>query len=404
MATLTTFEFATAGRIIFGNGVSQRIGELGRELGQRALLAYGVSLEQCQGLRERLEAAGVSTALYAVAGEPSVESIQQGVALAQQEGCSLVIGVGGGSAIDTGKAIAALATNPGEVLDYLEVVGRGQPLAHPPLPYMAVPTTAGTGAEVTRNAVLSAPAAKAVEPGGTPPRVKVSLRSPLMLPRIALVDPALTYSLPPEVTASTGMDALVQLIEPYVCNRPNPLVDAICLQGIPLAAQALPRVYHAGEDSAAREAMALASLYGGLALANARLGAVHGFAGVLGGLYGAPHGVICARLLPPVTAFNLRALKERHRDHPAVWRYATVAELLAGPDASGRDPRQLMPSMVSRLDALVEELHIPRLGQYGLQCEHFPAIIQQSARASSMQGNPVVLTDEEMAEILERAM
>ncbi len=404
MAALNTFEFATAGRIIFGNGVAQRIGDLGRELGQRALLAYGVTLEQCQDLRQRLEAAGVTIVLYPVTGEPSVESVQQGVTLAQQEGCDLVIGIGGGSAIDTGKAIAALATNPGEVLDYLEVVGRGQPLAHPPLPYLAVPTTAGTGAEVTRNAVLSAPAANATEADAAPPRVKVSLRSPLMLPRLALVDPALTFSLPPEVTASTGMDALAQLIEPYVCNRPNPLVDAICLQGIPLAWQALPQAYHNGQDSAAREAMSLASLYGGLALANARLGAVHGFAGVLGGLYGAPHGVICARLLPPVTAFNLRALKERHRDHPAMWRYATVAELLAGSDPTIRDPRQHVSALVSRLDDLVEALHIPRLGQYGLQREHFPAIIQQAARASSMQGNPLVLTEAEMAEILERAM
>ena len=239
--------------------------------------------------------------------------------------CDVIIGLGGGSAIDTGKAIAALLTNPGDPLDYLEVIGRGQALHATPLPYIAIPTTAGTGSEVTRNAVLASPEH----------RVKVSLRSPLMLPRVAIVDPELTYSLPPAITASTGLDALTQLIEPYTCNSPNPLVDAICREGMQRAARSLKRAYQDGNDVAAREDMSIAALFGGLALANAKLGAVHGFAGPLGGLFPAPHGMICARLLPLIVEANVRALQERKPNTSVLQRYAEVAQLLTGRSTAG---------------------------------------------------------------------
>ena len=238
----------------------------------------------------------------------------------------MVIGLGGGSAIDTGKAIAALLTNPGDPLDYLEVIGRGQALQQTPLPYIAIPTTAGTGSEVTRNAVLAS----------HEHHVKVSLRSPLMLPRVAIVDPELTYSLPPAITASTGLDALTQLIEPYTCNSPNPMIDAICREGMQRAARSLKRAYQNGSDAAAREDMSIAALFGGMALANAKLGAVHGFAGPLGGLFPAPHGMICARLLPFVVEANVRALQMREPDSPVLKRYDEVAQLLTGRRPPGR--------------------------------------------------------------------
>ena len=295
------FEFATATRILFGPGALQEAALAAATLGRRALVVTGGSVERAAPLLEQLKAQGVEATTFAVAGEPTMATILAGLERAKELACDLVIGLGGGSVLDSGKAIAALLTNGGDPLDYLEVIGRGQALARPAAPYIAIPTTAGTGSEVTRNAVLASPEH----------RVKVSLRSPLMLPRLAIVDPELTYSLPPSITASTGLDALTQLIEPYVCNSANPLTDALCREGIVRVARSLQRAYEDGKDPTAREDMALASLFGGLALANAKLGAVHGFAGPLGGLFPAPHGAICARLLPSVMKANVRALQAR---------------------------------------------------------------------------------------------
>jgi alcohol dehydrogenase class IV len=281
-----------------------------------------------------------------------------------------------------------MATNEGELLDYLEVIGKGKALEQPSLPWIAIPSTAGTGAEVTRNAVL--------ESGEH--RVKVSLRSPGMLARLALVDPELTYDLPGSITASSGMDALSQLIEPFVSNKANPLTDAFCREGIPRAAGSLRRAYENGGDKNARRNMALASLLGGLALANAKLGAVHGFAGVLGGMYGGPHGAICARLLPPVMQVNLKALQERDPQNPAVGRYAEIAKLLTGKT----DPR--VEDGIAWVLALVQDLNIPPLSTFGLETGDFPAVIEKSAVSSSMQGNPIKLSYTELELILDLAI
>jgi len=385
---MQNFEFATATRIIFGAGTVNQAGKLAAELGWHALVVTGLDLERSRPLLEGLAAAQVAVTLLPVAGEPALEFILQGVDLCRQQQCDLVIGFGGGSAIDSGKAIAALSINDGDVLDYLEVVGRGQPLRQAPLPYIAIPTTAGTGAEGTRNAVINVPAE----------RVKVSLRSPLMLPRVALVDPELTYTLPSEITASTGMDALTQLIEPLVCNRPNPIVDALARQGIPTAVWALPRACSNGADAEARQAMSLVSLYGGLALANARLGAVHGFAGVIGGMFPAPHGAICARLLPPVFAANVRALHQREPNHPVLSRFIEVARMLAGNDNATLEDGAVW------LAELGEELAIPPLSSYGVTRDAFADIVSKAERASSMQGNPIRLTPDELTGILEHAL
>ncbi len=381
------FEFATAGRIIFGAGALREAGALAASLGRRALVVTGADPDRAAPLIERLDAADVSWVRFAVPTEPTVRLVQEGAARAREAGCDLVIAFGGGSAIDAGKAIAALLTNPGDPLDYLEVVGRGQALSQPAAPMIAIPTTAGTGAEVTRNAVLAVPER----------RVKVSLRSPLMLPRVALVDPELTYNLPPQITAYTGLDALTQVIEPFVSRKANPLTDALCRAAIPQAARSLPRAYADGQDTAARDEMAFASLCGGLALANAGLGAVHGFAGPLGGMFDAPHGAICAALLPHVMAANSAILAERQPNSPALARYAEIARLLTGrADATPADGALWVAD-------LVDTLGIPPLSRYGLTEADFPALIDASARASSMQANPVELTRDDMAAILRRA-
>ena len=381
------FEFATVTRIIFGAGALQKIGPLAAELGQRALVVTGVGRERSAVLRELLSASGIESDLFSVTGEPTVTTIEEAVAAARTAQVQMLIGFGGGSALDTAKAVAALVVNPGPVTDYLEVVGLGKALQQVPLPFIAIPTTAGTGSEVTRNAVVGVPQQ----------RVKVSLRSPHMLARLALVDPQLTYSLSPEVTASTGLDALTQVIEPYVSNRTNPLTDALCREAMQRAARSLYRAFQDGENAAAREDLCITSLFGGLALANARLGAVHGFAGPLGGMFPAPHGAVCARLLPFVTEINLRALQQRQPDNPSVERYADVARILTGNQhASAADG-------VAWLHRLCRGLQIPALSDYGLKAEDFSQVVASAGRASSMQGNPIQLTEQELIEILERA-
>jgi alcohol dehydrogenase class IV len=382
------FEFSTATRIIFGAGSLSKAGTLAAEMGWRALVVTGLGLQRAQPLLTVLAAEGVVSTLYMVEDEPTVEVIQRGVQLARRENCDLVIGFGGGSALDAGKAIASLVTNPGDIYDYLEVVGRGQALTEPPLPVIAIPTTASTGSEVTRNAVLGVPEHK----------VKVSLRSPRMLPRLALVDPELTYTLPPEITASTGLDALTQLIEPYVCNNPNPLGDGFCVEGLKRVAASLRTAYERGNEPAARQDMSLASLLGGLSLANARLGIVHGFAAVLGGMYPARHGAICARLLPFAMQVNLSAMRNRQPDHPSLPRYQQIAQILTG------DPAATVEDGIAWVRSLCVALDIQPLALYGLRSAEFPQVIEKAARASSTRGNPIPLTSEEMEEILKRAI
>jgi alcohol dehydrogenase class IV len=382
---MSSFEFATANRIIFGAGKLADLGKLMEGHVKRLLLVRGHSADAIPRVREILSSQNIGLVEFEVHGEPTVGLTREGVQAAR--GCDMVIGLGGGSVMDAGKAIASLAANEGDVLDYLEVIGRGATLMNAPLPYVAIPTTAGTGTEVTRNAVIESP-----EHG-----VKVSLRSPLMLPRTALVDPELTYSLPPAVTASSGLDALTQLIEPFVSVRSNPLTDAICREGIAHAAKSLRHVYHNGMDREAREGMSLASLFGGLALANAGLGAVHGFAGPLGGTLHAPHGAICARLLPLVMETNLKALQSRYPGHAALERYVEIAVLLTGEkDASAQDG-------VKWVAELVRELNIPSLSLLGMDAAQIPDAVEKTLKASSYKGNPIPLSAGELTAILEAA-
>jgi alcohol dehydrogenase class IV len=387
---MASFDFSTAARIIFNAGSLRQVGALAKELtiAPRALVVVGKTSAYSQPLFASLEEAGIASSVFHIPGEPTVAMVSQGLEQARSFGSNLVIGFGGGSALDAGKAIAILLTNPGDIFDYLELIGKGKAVTNPPLPYIAIPTTAGTGTEVTRNAVIGSPEH----------HLKVSLRGMLLLPKVALIDPEVTYSLPPAVTASTGLDALTQLIEPFVSNKANPMTDAICREGIKRAARSLQRAFEHGSDAAAREDMCVASLFGGMALANARLGAAHGFASPVGGQFPAPHGVICGRILPIAVEINVRALKARQPENPALARYDEVGQLLTG------NTRATAQDAVTWVKDLCAVLGTPGLGAFGVTEAHFDALVTLAAKASSMQGNPIKLTDEELREVLERAL
>ena len=376
-----TFEFATAQRILFGPGRIAEAPGLLAALGHRPLLV-------CGARPDRVPAALRALAVEPcpVSGEPTFDAVRVALQAARAADVDVLVAVGGGSVLDFAKAVAMLLANGGDPLDYAEVIGAGRPITAPSLPLVAVPTTAGAGSEATRNAVLR-------EPGRG---LKVSLRSPLMLPTLALVDPELTRDLPPALTAATGMDALAQLIEPFLCNRAQPLTDALCRDGLPRVARALPRAFACGTDAAARSDLALGALLGGMALANAGLGAVHGFAAVLGGAYPAPHGAVCAALLGPVLAVNARALAAAG-DTGRLDRLREVARLVTGQtNATTED-------LVRWVSDLTRDLGIPGLSAYGVAADHHPELCRQAAQASSMKANPVVLADAELREILQRA-
>ena len=381
------FEFATATRIVFGAGALGRLGANAKAFGQRALVVTGREPRRAEKLTASLTSAGLGSAIFSVAGEPEIATVERGTAFAKSERCDFVIGFGGGSVLDAAKAIAAMLANDGELMDYLEIIGKGRALTKNPVPFIAIPTTAGTGSEVTRNAVLASPEHK----------VKVSLRSPLLLARIAVIDPELTYDLPPGITASTGLDALTQLIEPFTCLRANPMTDALCLDGLGRAARSLGEAVANGTKPSAREDMAVASLFGGLALANAGLGAVHGFAGPIGGSFSAPHGAVCGALLPHVMAANLKALREREPQSFALQRYYRIAALVTNNQHATAD------AGVEWVRQLVAGLPIPGLRAYGIREEHFADLVAKATVASSMKANPIQLTPAELTEILQRA-
>jgi alcohol dehydrogenase class IV len=384
MNMLKPFEFYSAGQIVFGWGTFSQVGELAVPLGKRALIVTPPRSDWNQTplnqLEQMLRQKNIVFKYFdQVTTEPTVSMIDQGVALARKFQADLVIGVGGGSCVDTGKAIAGLVTNDGSVLDYLEGVGRGLTIQLPPLPCLAIPTTAGTGAEVTKNAVIASPTAK----------FKKSIRSARLIPKIALVDPELTLSLPPERTAYSGLDALTQCIEAFVSKKSQPLTDALAQQGIRFAANSLGRAYQDGGNRDARTEMALCSLFSGLALANAGLGAAHGIGAALGALFGIPHGLACAVLLPVVMTANRAAMLEK---------YAQIGGLLTGQGYP--DLATAATAGITFIEQLTEKLRIPRrLRDLGIPASAVAAIVQESW-GSSMQANPRTFSESELTQLL----
>jgi len=383
--TSTGFEFATAGRIVAGAGRAAELPGVLAGLGSRVLVCTGANPARHADL---LAGLGLPAVAFPVAGEPTVELAGAGVAVAREHGADVIAAVGGGSVIDLGKAVAMLLANGGDPLDYLEVVGSGQKITRPAVPCVAVPTTAGTGAEVTANAVLAVPEH----------RLKASLRSPLMIPRVALVDPVLTVSCPPAVTAASGLDALTQCLEPFVSVRATPLTDGLAREGLRRAGTGLRAAHADGGDLPARTDMATCALLGGMALANAKLGAVHGLAGVIGGTADVPHGMACAALLAPVIEANVRALRSGAPGSPVLDRYAEVARLLTGrPGASIQDGLAWIRETLALLG-------VPGLAAFGLGPANADDIAATAMTSSSMQGNPVALSHGDLTAVLLEAL
>jgi len=379
------FEFATAGRILAGAGRAAELPGVVAGLGSRVLVCTGADPARHAGL---LAGLGLPAVVFPVAAEPTVDLARAGAAAAREHGADVVAAVGGGSVIDLGKAVAMLLGNGGDPLDYLEVIGSGRRITQPAVPCVAVPTTAGTGAEVTANAVLASPAHG----------LKASLRSPLMIPRVALVDPGLTVSCPPPVTAASGLDALTQCLEPFVSARANPLTDGLAREGLRRAAAGLRAAYADGGDLAARADMAMCALLGGIALANAKLGAVHGLAGVIGGTADVPHGMACAALLAPVIEANVRALRSGPAGHPALDRYTEAARVLTGETAAS------IGDGLAWIRETVSQLAVPGLAAFGIGPQHAGDIAARAAGSSSMQGNPVALSHSDLIAAVRQAL
>ena len=381
MKSRRTFQFSTAHQILFGEGRILELPDLIKSLGERPFVITGSNPS-----RYDPHLKGFSSEVFSLLGEPSVDHVSEATAQAKAAKSDCVVGIGGGSPIDLAKSVAAMLANEGELFDYLEVIGKGQPLPQSAKPIIAIPTTAGTGAEVTKNAVLFSPEHQ----------VKVSLRHVSMLPSIALVDPELTYEVSKSVTANTGLDALTQLIEVFLTKKASPMTDALVRQALPAGATALPIVFEDPCNPEARRDMAIASLFSGLGLANSGLGAVHGYAGPLGGMIPLPHGTACAILLPYCLEQNAIAAKDSGNEE-LLGRFEELAFMVTGRSGTADD-------VVQWAQTLSAELGIGKLSDHGFQKKHILELVPKAQRASSMKGNPVALSDMVLTEILEAAM
>lgn len=379
-----SFSFLTATEILFGRGQSQIVAARIAAMGRRILLVHGRDASRCAWLVQALQDHGCTVQTHDIIAEPDIDAIQAGVDAAND--ARVILAFGGGAVIDAGKAIAALVPTTRPMMDHLEVVGRGLPLDHAPLPFVAIPTTSGTGAEVTRNAVISVPEH----------RRKVSLRDNRMLPRLAIVDPALTDNCPRAVTLASGLDAITQVIEPYICTKANPLTDALCRDAIPRGLAAL-RVLMQREDPSARDEMSWVSLCGGLALANSGLGAVHGLAGPLGGLTGAAHGAICGTLLPTVLVYNRAKVKDAQlaarMDQVGAW----IGAAFSVPDAS-------IDEAAAMLAGWSRDCGLAGLSALGIDREAQLLAATAAATSSSMKANPAQLTETDLMQIMDASV
>lgn len=380
----SNFQFATAAQIIFGAKSVGKVKNILPRQVKKIVLVTGKNQERAKILASTLSSS-VEVKNFTISTEPTIDSINEGVNFSRNFSAETVIGFGGGSVIDAAKAIAAMVTNPGELMDYLEVIGKGKPLENRPLPCIAIPTTAGTGAEVTKNAVI-----KSVEK-----KVKVSLRHEWMYPGFAVIDPELTVSMTPELTAVTGMDALSHLLESFVSNQPNSMVDMVCREGLTRIGRSLKKAFLNGADLSAREDMAMASMLGGMALANGKLGAVHGFAGPMGGIFAVPHGVVCARLMPAVMEINFQNMSGNRKNTE---RFNEVARLLTG------NKKAKAADGIEWVEKQVEEMRIPELSVFGITAPYFAKLVEKAKNASSMKGNPVLLSDPELLQILSKSV
>ena len=389
---ISDFSLSRLPRIEFGSGALARLPALARGYGTHALLVTGAgSLKGSPfwpAVTDGLKAQGMTWLHLAIPGEPSPQMVDEAVRALHPEPINVVVGIGGGSALDAAKAIAGLLRPGNSVMDHLEGVGPERPYAGPATPFIAVPTTAGTGSEATKNAVLSVRG-----PGG----FKKSFRDEKLVAEVALVDPDLLATCPPAVIAANGMDAFTQLLESYVSSRAAPLTDSLAWGGMKAARDGLLALYADADDAAARKRMAYAALVSGITLAQVGLGSVHGLAAPLGAFFPIPHGVACGTLVATATRVNIEALRACEASHPALEKYAQVGRLLSR--RGQLDQAASHAALLETLEAWTRELRLPTLAHYGVKHADIPRIVANS-RGSSMKTNPAVLDDTEIATLL----
>jgi len=389
------FSFASTPHIHFGAGKRSELAGLIGAFGKRVLLVTGAnsfdSSERCTQLLKELESNFELNRLK-ISGEPSPAVADAAVDEFHDFNPGCVVAIGGGSAVDAAKAIAGLLPSGDSVFDYLEGVGKGKAYSGPSTPFIAVPTTAGTGGETSKNAVLSEVGDKGF---------KKSFRHEMLVARHIVLDPELTLDCPPDVTAACGMDAFTQLLESYVSNNAGTMTDALALSGLLQIRDSLLAAVEDGDDLKARSGMLYASMISGLTLANAGLGSVHGLASPLGAYFPIPHGVVCGTLLFEATRTNIVALKERLPQHPSLRKYAEVGYMFAQTDSMGADGAR--EALLGTIQAWCGKLEMPLLSNYGVVESDIDRIVAAS-RGNSMQTNPVLLSDEEIAGIIRRRL
>ncbi|MGR5387780.1 iron-containing alcohol dehydrogenase [Vibrio crassostreae] len=378
------FQFMTSTKIIFGDGALSASLSLFNQYGYSVLLVTGNTLERTSIVTDYLDAQSMRYQHIAVSGEPNIKMVEEAATSARRFKPDMVVAMGGGSAIDMGKALAAVLPNQGNLYDYVEVVGRNVPLKTKPLPFIAIPTTASTGAEVTKNAVLKS----------GQDQVKVSLRSPDMLADVAIVDPILTHGTSLYLSGRGAMDAFTHLMEAYVCGEPNPLTDMICEEGLRKLSSSVIQacIYN---ESQARSDLAFASMLGGMAITNAKLGAAHGLASALGGKISAPHSVITARLAPFVMLENIAVAKEQQRSDILV-RYQRIAQIVTG------NVKAKEEEAISWLSEVLDTLKLPSLLEFGVCEAQFDEVSADALKSVAIKGNPLPLNQERLVHILEQ--
>lgn len=390
---IPSFELARLPRIIFGDGSIDKVPSLAGQYGHNILLVTGAGSFRAsaswQPFVDALARQGSRLEVFTVSGEPSPQLVDEAAAQFRNAEIDVVLGIGGGSVLDAAKAIAGLLRVPNSVMDYLEGVGPELAYQGPAVPFIAVPTTAGTGSEATKNAVLSVQGENGF---------KKSFRHETLVPQYAVLDPQLLASCPRLQIAGNGMDALTQLLESYVSTKANPFTDALALSGMEAVREGLFAWYDDTPQAAqGRAAMAYAALLSGMTLAQVGLGSVHGLAAPLGAFFPMPHGVVCGTLVATCSATNIRVLEQRMPDSPALRKYAEVGRLLARQPEL--DDQAARARLLDLLAEWTERLELPRLSAYGMNAEDIPRVVANS-RGNSMKTNPVVLADEEIAEIL----
>lgn len=394
---IDAFSIARLPRIEFGEGKLASLPGLIRTYGCRCVLVLGArsfrESAHWKALKSALDEHEVVREIVIIDNEPSPQLIDEAVNDCRAFQANVVVGIGGGSVLDAAKAIAGLLRDQHSVMDYLEGVGPERPYTGPAVPFIAVPTTAGTGSEATKNAVLSVQGEQGF---------KKSFRDEQLVPEYALIDPALLDTCPSDLIAANGMDALTQLMESYVSLRANPITDALAISGLRATRDSLLTWYQAPDDSReARAGMAYAALLSGINLAQTGLGSVHGLASPLGAFFPIPHGVVCGTLVATATRVNIEAMQSREPDNAALHKYARLAEILC--ERRIREPEAAYQALVDKLEEWTQAMQLPALGQYGVTREDFPRIVEHS-RGSSMKTNPIVLTDGEVTHILEQRL